>query len=126
MLLRVDHDYRLVTVSTLFYWYMIQAGLALIAACLPSFRFLLSKKSLQTVIHSFRSVVSLKSTSSRETRRYTDIESKRPFEKATKIYGQEDMPMQTKVVGGVSESIEMQPSGGISVQHGLSQTREYV
>lgn len=44
---------------------MIELGLALIAACLPSLQFLCRRVSLQSLVRSVRSVVSLSSLRSR-------------------------------------------------------------
>ena len=48
---------------------MIEAGLAIIAACLPNLRFLLSKASLDSIVNSVRSALSLESFRSQRSRR---------------------------------------------------------
>ena len=48
---------------------MIEAGLAIIAACLPTLRFLVSKVSLDSIINSVRSALSLSSLQSQRSRR---------------------------------------------------------
>ena len=50
-----------VTISTLLYWSMIEAGLAIIAACLPTLRVLFSKVSFDTLVRNLRSALSLTS-----------------------------------------------------------------
>lgn len=59
-----------VTVTTILYWSMIEAGLAIIAACLPNLRFLVSKVSLDSVVNSVRSALSLDSLHSQRSRRF--------------------------------------------------------
>jgi len=49
------------TIATIYYWGMIEAGLALIACSLPSLKVLVSAQGLQSAINSVRSVVSLQS-----------------------------------------------------------------
>jgi len=51
------------------YWALLEAGLALIAACLPSLSVLFAKRSLASVISSVRSALSLRSLRSQNTRR---------------------------------------------------------
>ena len=115
-----------VTISTIFYWYMIEAGVSLIAACLPSLRFLFANKSLQSIVHSVRSVISLRSTPKRRNDYYTDVESNDSVSKARHIYGQKDTSTATNVVGGIGKDIELHPlpqAGQIQVEHKLLQTR---
>lgn len=50
-----------VTVSTIVLWSMVEAGLAVIAACLPTLRFLVGKISLDSMMNSVRSAFSLRS-----------------------------------------------------------------
>ncbi|MCJ1265865.1 hypothetical protein MMC22_005746 [Lobaria immixta] len=57
------------TASTILYWSMIEGGLAVVAACLPTLRVLVSKMSLSSIIRSVRSALSLGST-------YTQKQSK--------------------------------------------------
>ena len=61
--------YILVTVSTILYWSMIEAGLAIIAVCLPTLQFLARKASIDSMLHSLRSAFSLKSMLSQNSRR---------------------------------------------------------
>lgn len=49
---------------------MIEAGLAIIAACLPNLRFLFSKISLDSIVNSVRSALSLQSLHSQRSRRF--------------------------------------------------------
>jgi hypothetical protein len=49
------------TISTIFYWGMIEAGLALIACCLPVLKPLVTERGVQSVINSVRSAISLQS-----------------------------------------------------------------
>ncbi|KAK4692511.1 hypothetical protein P7C71_g4716, partial [Lecanoromycetidae sp. Uapishka_2] len=55
--------------TTLLYWGMLEAGISLIATNLPSLNFLLSKKSLQSMIASVRSQISLGSIRSHESKK---------------------------------------------------------
>ena len=116
-----------VTLSTILYWYVVEAGTALIAACLPSLRFFFTNKSLQSVLYSIRSVVSLRSTASRQADYYTDIESNHSISNARQIYGQKDTQAATHVVGGIGKDTELHhlpQRGQIQVEHELSQTFE--
>ncbi|KAL8651412.1 MAG: hypothetical protein Q9226_004719 [Calogaya cf. arnoldii] len=54
----VDHNLFL-TVS--YYWCLLEAGLSLIAACLPPMSYLFTRTSINSVIHSIRSALSLES-----------------------------------------------------------------
>lgn len=62
------------------YWSILEVGLALIAACLPSLSSLATTTSIQSAVRSVRSVVSLRSSQgSKESTRhgpgpYTDLE----------------------------------------------------
>ena len=49
------------------YWSLLEAGLALIAACLPSLSVLFAKRSLASVISSVRSALSLRSLRNKDT-----------------------------------------------------------
>lgn len=49
---------RKVTVSTILYWSMIEGGLAIIAACLPTLHHLVRKVSLSSIFSSLRSALS--------------------------------------------------------------------
>lgn len=60
---KVDPD---LTVSTILYWSMIEAGLAIIAACLPTLQYLVRKVTLDKVIRSVRSTLSLHSNHSQQ------------------------------------------------------------
>ena len=53
-----------VTVSTILYWSMIEAGLGIIAACLPTLHFLVRKTSIASIVNSVRSAFSLPSLNS--------------------------------------------------------------
>ena len=48
-----------VALSTMLYWSMIEGGLAVIAACLPTLQFLVRRVSLSSLVHSLRSPLSL-------------------------------------------------------------------
>lgn len=116
---------HLVTISTIFYWYMIEAGVSLIAACLPSLRFLFANKSLLSIVYSVRSAISLRSTPIRRNDYYTDVESNRSIRKAGRIYGHKDASTATNVVGGIDKDIELHPlppADQIQVEHKLLQT----
>jgi len=56
------------TNSTLFYWTMIEAGIALIACCLPTLKPLVIGRRLSSVIASVRGVISLPSVRSQGSR----------------------------------------------------------
>jgi hypothetical protein len=53
------------TISTIFYWGMIEAGLAMIACCLPTLKPLISEHGIQSAIASVRSAISLHSLGNR-------------------------------------------------------------
>ena len=94
---------------------------------MPSLRFLIANKSLQSVVHSVRSAISLGSVSSRRNEDYTDIESLHTNSDTTKLYGQKSTPITTNVVGGVNEDLELHSlpqAGQIKVEHGMLQNRE--
>ncbi|KAL8671454.1 MAG: hypothetical protein Q9168_004042 [Polycauliona sp. 1 TL-2023] len=46
------------------YWSMVESGLGLVAVCLPTFRALFGKSSLDAMVHRFRSTFSLRSRTS--------------------------------------------------------------
>ena len=117
---------HLVVISTIFYWYIIEAGFAIIAACMPSLRFLFANRSLQSVVHRFRNAVSLRSDSTRQHAFYTDIESTRPINHIPQIYGLTDIPTETNVVGGDDKNVKLHTlprAGQIQVERGILQTR---
>ncbi|MCJ1437277.1 hypothetical protein MMC27_006663 [Xylographa pallens] len=111
------------TISTIMYWYMIEAGISLIAACLPTLRFLFANKSLQTVMQSVRSAISLRSSSShRGDNDFSDIESNHS---RAQIYGPGSGTMETSAVGKTDKGLEMThfpQDGRIHVEHEVSQT----
>ena len=59
----------IVTITVALYWAYIEAGLALLAACLPSLSTLFARASIASIIRSVRSVLSLHSISSQNPRR---------------------------------------------------------
>lgn len=59
----VDAD---LTISTILYWSLIEGGLAIIAACLPTLRCLISKLSLSSIVHSVRNALSIGSKHTQE------------------------------------------------------------
>ena len=74
---------------------------------------------------SARSLISFKSTSIRRNDHYTDVESNHTIGGTPQIYGQKGIPMKTRVVGGVSEDMELHPlpqAGQIQVEHGIVST----
>ena len=62
-------DCSQVTVSTILYWSMIEAGLGIIAACLPTLHFLVRKTSIASIVNSMRSAFSLPSMNSEGSKR---------------------------------------------------------
>lgn len=56
------------------YWSLIEAGLAIIAACLPTFSILVSNKGLRSAIERARSALSLNSLFSNVSRRQERLE----------------------------------------------------
>lgn len=77
-------------------------------------------------MYSFRSVISLRSTSTRRNEYYTDVESSHSVSNGPRIYGQNDNAMKTMVVGGMDTETELQTlprAGQIQVEHGILQTR---
>lgn len=67
---------RQVTVSTILYWSMIEAGLAIVAACLPTLQYLVRKSSLDSMFSSVRSAFSLHSFPSQRS----SLGTKAPYE----------------------------------------------
>lgn len=57
-----------VAVSTILYWAMIEGGLAVIAACLPTLRFLVGNVSISSILYSMRSALSLGSVNPQDRR----------------------------------------------------------
>ncbi|MCJ1260610.1 hypothetical protein MMC22_000472 [Lobaria immixta] len=58
----VDAD---LTISTILYWSLIEGGLAIIAACLPTLRCVIRKISLSSIVHSVRNALSVGSKHTR-------------------------------------------------------------
>ena len=54
-------------ITQVLYWSMIESGLALVAACLPTLRFLFGNFSPESLIRSIRSVMSLESLRSQRS-----------------------------------------------------------
>ena len=52
-------DLSAVAVATILYWSMIEAGLAIIASCLPTLQALFIKGSLQSMVATVRSMISV-------------------------------------------------------------------
>ena len=57
------------------YWSMIEMGLCVVAACLPTMRPIFGEPSAEKLFKSFRSIFSLPSMSSLRSRRYENSES---------------------------------------------------
>ncbi|KAL6715461.1 hypothetical protein ACLMJK_006422 [Lecanora helva] len=57
-----------VQTATFLYWTMLEQGLATVVACLPTLQVLFSLKSLESVVHSVRSALSLDSIHSQGSR----------------------------------------------------------
>ena len=114
--------YTKVTISTVMYWYMVEAGVAQIAPCLPTLQSLAGHRSLHAVVQSLRSLISLPSTS-----HGSDIESDSTIElgsaDAMKIHGVDDWRIKTSVKGG-KQGRPMQGNLGIGVKHEVAQSRE--
>ncbi len=94
-----------VTVSTILYWSMIEAGLAIIAACLPTLQFLIRKVSLDSVVSSVRSALSLHSMRSQQPESrpmgpYTSIQAGGEVASITPIVG-ESNPSDVLVTGSM-------------------------
>lgn len=107
---------------------MIEAGVSLIAACLPSLQFLFANKSLYSIVYSVRSAISLRLTSIWRNDYYIDVESNHSISKAGRIHGHRDASTATNVVGGIGKGIELQlhplpPADQIQEEHKLLQTR---
>lgn len=105
---------------------MIEAGVSLIAACLPSLPFLVANKSLHSIVYSVRCAISLRSTPIRKNDYYIDVESNHSICKARRLNGHKDASTATNMVGGIGKDIELHPlppADQIQVGHKLLQTR---
>jgi hypothetical protein len=60
-------DPHIDTLTTLLYWSMIETGLALIAACLPTLHYIVARSSIKAMLSSVRSAIGLNSAGSRST-----------------------------------------------------------
>lgn len=85
-------DCSIVTVSTILYWSMIEAGLAIIAACLPTLQFLVRKVSLDSIVNSVRSALSLQSMRSQRP-------ESRPMGPYTNIQADSEVASTAPIVG---------------------------
>ena len=74
---------RKVAVSTILYWSMIEGGLAIIAACLPTLHHLVGKVSLSGIFSSLRSVLSFRSV---HTQRQPQQQREQPQEQWSQGY----------------------------------------
>ncbi|KAL2044671.1 hypothetical protein N7G274_002445 [Stereocaulon virgatum] len=68
-------DIKSVAFSIILYWSIVEAGLSLIAACLPTLRLLVAKTSMDSIVRSFRSAISLGSVASSRNRCTANVRS---------------------------------------------------
>lgn len=61
-----------VSLTVSYYWSLLEAGLALIAACLPPMSYLLTHFNVHAVLNSIRSTLSLHSQHSQVSRKYPE------------------------------------------------------
>jgi hypothetical protein len=105
------------TNSTLFYWGMIEAGIALIACCLPVLKPLVSDKGVGSVVASIRSRVTLRSNRSNAS------QDSKTWPRATETTGTySKMSREGSLAAPLKEEdIEMQnhSSRGPSGEHGV-------
>lgn len=90
-------DCSQVTVSTILYWSMIEAGLAIIAACLPTLQFLVRKVSIDSMVNSVRSALSLRSMRSQQP-------ESRPMGPYTNIQADSEVASSAPIAGGSNPS----------------------
>jgi len=116
----VDPD---LTVSTILYWSMIEGGLAIIAACLPTLRFLVGKLSLDSIVNSVRNVLTLESKRSRQSQQSTEP-SEGPY---TNIYANTSSTSHSQMVRS-KEPTDVFVMGNIDVsqaaEHDIFITRQ--
>ena len=121
-------DFSQVTVSTILYWSMIEAGLAVIAACLPTLQFLIRKVSLDGMISSVRSALSLQSMRSQQIESrpmgpYTNMRADSEVTSTAPIMG-EGNPSDVLILGSVDGPLAK--GDGIYVMKNLSQRHDMV
>lgn len=107
-----------VTVSTILYWSMIEGGLAVIAACLPTLRFLVGKISISSIVNSLRSVLSLDSVPTQRPQRSAAL----PIGPYTNIHADSSATSHTPIVieNDLGDGFETK-GHGIHVARQLSQ-----
>jgi hypothetical protein len=70
-------NYPLVVITGMMSWLLLEAHLGILAACLPTIRFLFKGLSPESVINSVRSALSLRSLNSMNTQNNDDREASR-------------------------------------------------
>ena len=126
-----DDCLQIVSVSTILYWSMIEGGLAVIAACLPTLTFV-RKVSLSPLFRSLRSALSFGSVDTQEKKwyqrspprskeSYTHIHAGSSTSSTSDPTGRKNKyPMNNLVRGNVDRHLEPQEHG-IQVTRHLSQ-----
>ncbi|CAD6589828.1 MAG: hypothetical protein ASARMPREDX12_004046 [Alectoria sarmentosa] len=123
---KTDVDGSLEVLTTLLYWSMIEAGLSLIASCLPSIHVIFASSSLPSIIARVRSAISLHSIHSNGSR-----SSKKSYENmdtSSKTSHEQPLKQQVDSSSHIYATYEMDdapplppPDGAIFVQSDLSQ-----
>lgn len=122
-----------VVVSTILYWSMIEGGLAVIAACLPTLRFLVRNISLSSFLHRFRGTLSHRSVHKQQKKwyqrppaalskeSYTDIHAGPPTSSTSDAAGEmNNNPIDRLVKGDMNRHSDPQELG-IQVTRHFSQ-----
>ncbi|KAF7879466.1 hypothetical protein EAF04_000662 [Stromatinia cepivora] len=113
--LHIDEN---LTLSTVFYWSQIEAGLALVACCLPTLKPLVSPQGIASVVASLRSVISLQSLQSGtggSNRSRKSRDSRNPTTKGANAYKNIDESSNTELRGGHNAIMEMDNTATHSV-----------
>lgn len=117
----------IVLVTRTLYWSMFESGLALIACCLPTLRFLFGPASMERLQRSLRSMLSLHSIDSGQSQptevsdgryeRYNGSNtSHAPFVKE----GEGEPGIHTYAMQDIEASLDLPPPGQIHVKNSIS------
>ncbi|KAF2233660.1 hypothetical protein EV356DRAFT_567901 [Viridothelium virens] len=119
----MDED---LTLTRVFYWSMIEAGLALIAACLPTLQTLLPVISTQQIIDSVRSIFSLHSQhSSSHGSRFIELSGQERTGSTAHIVHSEESSSSRPIVEHKSIE-ENRRSQGMVEDRGIKQDHDFV
>lgn len=126
---RLQLIYPKVSVSTILYWSLIEGGIAVIAACLPTLRVVVGKASLSSLFHSIRSALSLGSKNTPEQSQQLSSRSEESYVKMEPGSSSSSTSRTHMVVREKSGSVDNLVTGNVdgleTKGHGIQVTRKF-